>query len=119
MDAATINEIAEAFPEDAHVQHLVERWRDIVKPGSYRKSGNRWRRYHEPKFLRQERKRIEKNSTLLFEAKTRQTELFHSSSRRNHRKNQTMTTSIGNNRLNKRFRSTNKQTTDHPNKPHH
>ena len=33
MDAATINQIADAFLEDAHVQHLVGRWRDIVKPG--------------------------------------------------------------------------------------
>ena len=40
-------------------RYLIARWRDIVKPGVYRQSGGRWKNYHEPKFLRNERRVIE------------------------------------------------------------
>ena len=38
---------------------LIERWRNIVKPGIYRLSNGKWKNYHEPKFLRGERREIE------------------------------------------------------------
>ena len=58
MDANTINEIEAANPT-AETIELTNRWREVVKPGIYRKTGGKWKRYHEPKFLRNERKVIE------------------------------------------------------------
>ena len=58
MDANTINEI-EASNLTAETIELINRWREIVKPGIYRLTGGKWKRYHEPKFLRNERKVIE------------------------------------------------------------
>ena len=58
MDANTINEIEAANPT-AETIELTNRWREIVKPGIYRLTGGKWKRYHEPKFLRNERKVIE------------------------------------------------------------
>ena len=40
----------------SETRHLIVRWREIVKPGVYRLSGGRWKKYHEPRFLRNERK---------------------------------------------------------------
>ena len=40
-------------------RNLIARWRDIVKPGVYRQSGGRWKKLHEPRFLRNERRIIE------------------------------------------------------------
>ena len=57
MDANTINEIEAANPT-AETIDLINRWREIVKPGIYRLTGGKWKRYHEPKFLRNERKVI-------------------------------------------------------------
>ena len=37
---------------------LIERWRIIAKPGIYRLSNGKWKKYHEPKFLRGERREI-------------------------------------------------------------
>ena len=58
MDAITINEIESANPT-AETIELINRWREIVKPGIYRLTGGKWKRYHEPKFLRKARKVIE------------------------------------------------------------
>ena len=58
MDANTINEI-EASNPTAETIELINRWREIVKPGIYRLTGGKWKRYHEPKFLRKERKVME------------------------------------------------------------
>ena len=55
MDANTINEIEAANPT-AETIELTNRWREIVKPGIYRLTGGKWKRYHQPKFLRNERK---------------------------------------------------------------
>ena len=38
---------------------LVERWRNNVKPGIYRFSDGKWKKYHEPKILCGERREIE------------------------------------------------------------
>ena len=55
MDANTINEIEAANPT-AETIELTNRWREIVKPGIYRLTGGKWKRYHEPKFLRNEKR---------------------------------------------------------------
>ena len=39
---------------------MIERWRIIVKPGIFRISSGKWKKYHEPKSLRGERREIEK-----------------------------------------------------------
>ena len=58
MDARTIDNLERA-DKSAETRYLIARWRDIVKPGVYRQSGGRWKKYHEPKFLRNERRVIE------------------------------------------------------------
>ena len=58
MDAHTIDNLELADPP-AETRNLIARWRDIVKPGVYRMSGGRWKKFHEPRFLRNERKYIE------------------------------------------------------------
>ena len=63
MDARTIDNLEGAGPS-AENRQLIARWRDIVKPGIYRQSGGRWKKYHEPKFLRNERKIIEERLQL-------------------------------------------------------
>ena len=57
MDAHTIDDLERTDPS-AKTRNLKARWRDIVKPGEYRMSGGRWKKYHEPRFLRNERKII-------------------------------------------------------------
>ena len=63
MDARTIDNL-EAADSSAETRQLIARWRDIVKPGIYRQSGGHWKKYHEPKFLRNERKIIEERLQL-------------------------------------------------------
>ena len=58
MDARTIDNLERA-DKSAETRYPIARWRDIVKPGVYRQSGGRWKKYHEPKFLRNERRVIE------------------------------------------------------------
>ena len=58
MDAKTIENIEARF-KSAEITELTTRWKEIVKPGIYRMTGGRWKRYHEPKFFRNERKVIE------------------------------------------------------------
>ena len=57
MDVQTIDNLERTDPS-AETRNLIARWRDIVKPGVYRMSGGRWKKYHEPRFLRNERKII-------------------------------------------------------------
>ena len=57
MDAKTIENI-EAKYKRAEITELTTRWKEIVKPGIYRMTGGRWKRYHEPKFLRNVKKVI-------------------------------------------------------------
>ena len=54
MDANTINNLELTEPS-AETRNLIARWRDIVKPGVYRQSGGRRKKYHDPRFLRNER----------------------------------------------------------------
>ena len=42
----------------AETRQLIARWREIVKPSIYRQSGGRWKKYHDLKFLRNERRII-------------------------------------------------------------
>ena len=42
MDVKTINNLEIAYPSTEN-RHLVARWRDIVKTGIYRQSGDRWK----------------------------------------------------------------------------
>ena len=58
MDAHTIDNL-ERNDRSAETRNLIARWRDIVKPGVHRMSSGRWKKYHEPRFLRNERKIIE------------------------------------------------------------
>ena len=58
MDIRTIDHIA-ATDSSAETTELIQRWKDIVKPGIYRLTGGKWKKYHAPKFLRHERKVIE------------------------------------------------------------
>ena len=58
MDIRTIDHIV-ATDSSAETTELLQRWKDIVKPGIYRLTGGKWKNYHEPKFLRHERKVFE------------------------------------------------------------
>ena len=58
MDIKTIEQIA-ATNLSTKTTELVKRWKDIVKPGIYRLTGGKWKKYHEPNFLRNERKLVE------------------------------------------------------------
>ena len=58
MDARTIDNL-EAADSSPETTELIQRWRNIVKPGIYRLTGWKWKKYHEPKFLKNERKVIE------------------------------------------------------------
>ena len=58
MDVRTIDQIAATDPS-VETAELVQRWKDIGKPGINRPTGGKWKKYHEPKFLRSERKVIE------------------------------------------------------------
>ena len=55
MDARTIDNL-EAADSSPETTELIQRWRDIVKPGIYRLTWGKWKKHHEPKFLRSERK---------------------------------------------------------------
>ena len=55
MDARTIDNL-EANDSLQETTELIQRWRDIVKPGIYRMTGGKWKKNLEPKFLRNERK---------------------------------------------------------------
>ena len=58
MDIKTIDNLA-AVDSSAETIELIERWKEIVKPGIYRMTGGKGKKYHEPKFLRNERGVIE------------------------------------------------------------
>ena len=58
MDARTIDNL-ERIDNSQETIDLIERWRNIVKPGIYRLSNGKWIKYHEPKVLRGERRDIE------------------------------------------------------------
>ena len=55
MDAHTIDNLELTDPS-AETRNLIARWREIVKPGVYRMPGGRWKKYHELRFLRNEKK---------------------------------------------------------------
>ena len=57
-DAKTIDSL-EKIDSFKETTDLIERWRNIVKPGVYRLSNSKWKKYSEPKFLRGERRTIE------------------------------------------------------------
>ena len=58
MDIRTNDHIA-ATVSSAETTELIQRWKDIVSPGIYRLTAGKWKKYHEPKFLRHEQKVIE------------------------------------------------------------
>ena len=55
MDARTLDNL-EANDPCQETTELIQRWRNIVKPAIYRMTGGKWKKYHELKFLRNERK---------------------------------------------------------------
>ena len=52
---------AERTATDEETHTLINRRQEIVKPGEYRMSGNRWKRYHPPRYLRTEQTKIEQD----------------------------------------------------------
>ena len=58
MDAKIIDNL-ERIDSSQETANLIARWRNIVKAGIYRLSNGKWKKYHEPKFLRGKRKTIE------------------------------------------------------------
>ena len=58
MRAKTIENIETKY-NSLEITELTTRWKEIVKPGIYRVTGGRWKRYHDLKILRNERKVIE------------------------------------------------------------
>ena len=58
MDANKIKEIEASNPTAGKIE-LINRWREIVKLMIYRLTGGKWKRYLEPKLLRNVRKVIE------------------------------------------------------------
>ena len=64
MDDKTIKNIETKY-NSAEITEQTTRWKKIVKPEFYRMTGGRWKRYHELKFLRNERKVIEERLQLL------------------------------------------------------
>ena len=51
MDVRTIDQGA-ATDSSVETTELIQRWKEIVKPDIYRLTGGKWKKYHEPKFLR-------------------------------------------------------------------
>ena len=82
MDTKTINnlEIADA---SAETRNLIARWRDIVKPGIYCQTGGRWKKDHEPKTLRNERRILEEQ--LQQAIQKLEQEKFHKQKASNHK----------------------------------
>ena len=58
MDVRTIDNLA-AVDSSAENTELIQRWKENVKPGIYRMTRGKSKEYHEPKFLRNERRVIE------------------------------------------------------------
>ena len=58
MDVKTLDNLA-TVDFSAETNQLIQRWKEIVKPGIYRMTGGKWKKYHEPKFLRNQLKVIE------------------------------------------------------------
>ena len=58
MDAKTIDSL-EKINSSKRTTDLIERWRNIVKPGVYRLSNGKLKKYLEQKFLRGEKRTIE------------------------------------------------------------
>ena len=57
-DAKTIDNL-EQIDNSQETIDLIERWQNLVKPGIFRLSNGKWKKYHEPNFLRGERRDIE------------------------------------------------------------
>ena len=89
MDARTIDNFELADPSTKESRNLIARWQDIVKPGVYRQSGIRWEKYHEPRFLRNERRIIEEQLQISIKnienRQTDQPQGFQQQARRNER----------------------------------
>ena len=68
MDVKTLDHLA-AADFSAETNQLIQRWKEIVKPGIYRMTGGKWKKYHEHKFLRNERKVIEERLQQIINAR--------------------------------------------------
>ena len=60
MDIRRIEQIEAHDPSEETLQ-LVNRWKELVKPGEYRTSKGNWKKYNPPRHHRAEIKRIEMN----------------------------------------------------------
>ena len=74
MDVRTI-EYLETYDSSQETTDLIRRWKGIVKPGIYRMTGGKWKKYHEPKFLRCERKVIEERLQQIIDGRQQQPDL--------------------------------------------
>ena len=45
-----------AVDSSPETTELIQRWKEIIKPGIHRISEAKWKKYHEPKFLWNERR---------------------------------------------------------------
>ena len=68
MDVKTLDNLA-AVDFSTETNQLIQRWKEIVKPGIYRMTGGKWKKNHEPKFLRNERKVIEERLQQILNAR--------------------------------------------------
>ena len=68
MDVKTLDNLA-AVDFSAETNQLIRRWKEIVKPCIYRMTGGKWKKYHEPKFLRNQRKVIEERLQQIINAR--------------------------------------------------
>ena len=86
MDARAIDNLDIADP-CAETRNMLPRWRDIVKLGIYRQSGGRWKGYHEPRLLRNEKRTIEEQLQLAIQnienGQVKQPQGFQPQERRN------------------------------------
>ena len=47
-------------------RNVIQRWRNIVKPGIYRMIGGKWKEHHDQKFFRNERNLFEERLQQIF-----------------------------------------------------
>ena len=64
----------ERTDKSAETQELIRRYKEITKPGGYRRSAGKWKRYHEPKSLRPEKLILEEKLWALIKKESGQTD---------------------------------------------
>ena len=73
INSILLEELSQTDKSD-ETQKLIQRYREITKPGGYRRSSGKWKRYHEPKSLRPEKLLIEEKLWALIKKESGQTD---------------------------------------------